>query len=211
MADYIPKKDTEYQDWLGNFITVSNANLAALGLLTTEVSGLSTDKTSFDTAITDLEGKKASAKAATQAKDILRKATELKARAFVKRIQAKTDVTNTLKANLQINVPGSHPAPPTVPPPPMDLVANIAGPGSYELSWKRNGNNPPTIFVVEALFAGSSEFIQIESTTKITFLHNGNAPGVKITYRVRAKHGVTYSPPSNIAVVNDVIPPAPAE
>ena len=201
--DYIPTSDTIYQDWLGNFITVANANLSALGLLATELTGLTTDKTAYDTAITDLETKKASMKSATQTKDSVRTASIAKARALVKRIQAKADVSNALKAQLQITVPGTAPVTPPVPIPPMNLVANVIGSGNYELTWKRNGNKFPINFIVEAVLPGSNTWIQIYSTTKTTFNHSGNVPGAKITYRVRAQHGDIFSAPSNIAIVND--------
>jgi hypothetical protein len=208
MADYIPNSDTIFQDWLGNFISVANANLVALGLIAGDISPLSTDKTTFDMAITDLEAKKAIMKAATQAKDTVRESAEQKARALVKRIQAKADVTNALKAQLQITVPGSGSATPPVPYVPMNLVANTVGSGSYELTWKRNGNTNSINFIIEALFAGSSAFVQIFSTTKTSHIHSGNAPGAKISYRVKAQHGDIFSPYSNIAVVNEstVIP-----
>lgn len=211
MPDYIPKKDTQYQDWLGNFLTVANANLATLGFVATDITPLQTDKTNFDGAITNAEALQAQSKAATEKKNIIRKSSETKARILVKRIQAKIDVPADLKKQLQITVPGEAPAPPAVPYPPKDLVANVVGSGVYELSWKRNGNIQTTMFVVEALIAGASDFIQVFSTTKTSYTHSGNPPGAKITYRVKAQRGESFSPYSNIAVVNDgvvVIPTA---
>ncbi|MCX6153862.1 MAG: fibronectin type III domain-containing protein [Candidatus Kapabacteria bacterium] len=207
MPDYIPKQDTIYQDWLANFITVATANLTALGLLSTDLTGISTDKSAFDTSITDLETKKAAMKAATQTKDTAKNASIAKARALVKRIQAKADVTNALKASLQITVPGTGPITPPIPFPPIGLYATIVGAGSYELTWQRNGNNPPINFIVEAIMPGSTNFVQIFSSTKTTYTHMGNTPGAKITYRVRAQHGESFSAPSNYAIVNDVVSP----
>ena len=205
MGDYIPTSDTIYQDWLANFISVANTNLVSLGLLATEISPLSTEKTSFDTAITDLQTRKAAMKSATQTKDTLKKSTIAKARALVKRIQAKAEVTNALKAQLQITVPGNAPVPPEIPFPPTDLVANIIGAGSYELTWKRNGNSTNTLFAIEAIIGTAIDFSQIYVTTKASYIHAGNPPGIKITYRVKGQRGEIQGPPSNHAVVNDMI------
>lgn len=203
MPDYIPKKDTEYQDWLGNFITVANANLVALGLVAADITPLQTVKTGFDNSLTDLEAKKAAMKAATQKKDTLRKSSTTKARALVKKIQANQAVTNELKASLQITVTGSHPAPPEIPYPPNNLVAYVSGSGEYKLDWKRNGNSSGILFVIEARMGNSSAWLPIFTTTKTSYTHSGNPPGTKITYRVKAQRGETQSPPSNTAVVND--------
>ncbi|MCX6155148.1 MAG: fibronectin type III domain-containing protein [Candidatus Kapabacteria bacterium] len=207
MADFIPSSDTIYQDWLANFITVANANLSTLGLLSTEMTALSTDKSDFDTAITDSETKQAAAKAATERKKLTRETSEVLARALVKRIQARTGVTNDLKAQLQITVPGSGSGPTPIPFPPTDLVANIVGSGSYELKWKRNGNATNTLFVIEALIGTASTWATVFVTSKLTYTHAGNTPGVRIVYRVKGQHGEIQGPFSNYAIVNDVIIP----
>lgn len=202
-SDYIPSSDLAFQDWSGNFISVANANLATLGLIAGDLTPLTTDKGLLDTAITDNEAKQASARAATKKKELLRKSAEAKARALVKRIQAKSDVTADLKRQLQITVPGSSPSLP--PQTPLDLVANIIGEGSYSLSWKRNGNAQSIIFIVEALYSGVPDFVQIGAITKTTFVHTNNPPGLKITYRVKSQKGELFSPYSNHATVNDGI------
>ncbi|MCX6153145.1 MAG: fibronectin type III domain-containing protein [Candidatus Kapabacteria bacterium] len=205
--DYIPKSDPNFQDWLGNFITVANANLVALGLLSTEMTQLSTDKSDFDTAITDNETKQAAAKAATEHKKVVRGTAETYARALVKRIQAKVGVTTELKAQLQITVPGSAPAPPPIPFPPIGLYATIVGSGSYQLTWQKNGNANGTLFVVEAIIGTSTAWVPVFTTSKLSYTHSGNTPGMKITYRVKGQRGEIQGPPSNYAVVNDVVVP----
>ena len=199
--DYIPSKDTIYRDWLANFITVANANLATLGLVAADITPLQTDKTNYDSAITNSETLQAQAKAATEKKNIVRKASETKARAIVKRIQAKLDVPPDLKKQLQITVPGESPTPPLVPYTPKNLVVNVVGIGANELRWDRNGNIPSIIFTVEALINDAKEYVQIFTTRKTNFLHTDIPSGTKITYRVRAIHGNVTSPYSNIAVI----------
>lgn len=199
--DYIPKKDTIYRDWLANFLTVANANLAALGLTDTDLKPLQMDKPIYDDAITNAETLQAQAKAATEKKNTVRKSSETKARAIVKRIQAKLDVPPNLKKQLQITVPGDSPAPPTVPYTPKNLLVNVVGIGANELKWERNGNIPSIIFIVEALTDEAKDYVQIFSTTKTSYTHTGIPSGTKISYRVKALHGEIPSPYSNIAVI----------
>ena len=40
------------------------------------------------------------------------------------------------------------------------------------------------------------------TTSKTNYVHAGNKPGAKVTYRIRAQHGTTLSLPSNEAVIN---------
>ena len=199
--DYIPKKDTIYRDWLANFLTVSNANLVALGLVAADIAPLQTEKNNLDSAITNAETLQAQAKAATEKKNVFRKSSETKARAIVKRIQAKIDVPPDLKKQLQITIPGDNPAPPSVPYTPKNLVVNVVGNGANELRWDRNGNIPSIIFNVEALINDAKDYVLIFSTRKTNYMHTNVPSGSKITYRVRAIHGEIPSPYSNIAVV----------
>ena len=203
-GDYIPRSDTIFQDWVGNFLSVANANLTSLGFLASDMTAITTDKTLFDTTITNNATAQALAQAAAKKKQITRKALELKARGLVKRIQAKTDVSPDLKRQLQITVPGDAPPPPDIPNQPLDLVANIAGEGSYELKWKRNNPIGTIMFVVEGRFGASPNFTFIGITPKSTFLHENNVPGERIAYRVKIQRGEKHSPYSNTAVVNDV-------
>lgn len=201
--DYIPAKDTVFQDWLDNFIKTTNNNLAILGLVAADIIPLSTDKSNFDSVLTDSEAKKAASKAATQKKDIVRKSAEAKARAIVKRIQAKADVPNDIKAQLQITVPGATPPTPEIPLPPLNLVANITGTGSYMLTWDRADNSPNSLFVIEAKIGTTAEWLPVFTTTKTKYEHTGNPTGVIIMYRIKAQRGEIQSPPSNVAVVNE--------
>ncbi len=202
MADYIPNADRQFKDWLNNFIDVANVNLTLLGLSTTEMTSLVSEKDNLDKGISASETATAAAKAATEKKKIARKKVEATTRAFVKRIQAKPDVLANVKKQLQITVPGNTPAPPPVPYAPIDLIANIIGSGTNELTWKRNGNRNSILFVVEALVEGETEYKSVFTSLKTNFVHSGNKPGAKITYRIRAQHGTTLSLPSNEAVIN---------
>lgn len=200
-GDYIPNNDLEFQDWTGNFITIANLNLSILGLTSADMTPITSDKALLDTSITDNEAKQAAAKAATKKKDLIRNATEAKARALVKRIQAKADVTADIKRLLQITVPGESPSvPPQIP---LDLVARVISENTYELVWKRNGNSQTVIFIIEASFGNTNTFTQIGAQNKASFVYTALVPGQKIVFRVKADKAGIFSPYSNIAVVND--------
>ena len=65
--------------WATNFLMVANANLAALGLVADDLKNVTTDKTSFDTAVTN-NAKQAEAKGAADNKNNSRKKFETTAR-----------------------------------------------------------------------------------------------------------------------------------
>lgn len=65
---YLPAKDSDLQYWATNFLTVANANLPALGLIAADLTGITADKTSLDTAITNNKTKQAEAQAAADSK-----------------------------------------------------------------------------------------------------------------------------------------------
>lgn len=206
MADYIPKQDTQFQDWLGNFLLVANANLAGLGLIAGDITPITTDKGVFDTTITDSEAKRAASRAATYAKDTVRKSAETKVRAIVRRIQANPAVSDEMKGKLQITIPGSQPTPPSTPEPPEALFVKYVGNSNYELSWKRGSNIGRILYVIEAIIGNSTNWIQLFSTGKTKYLHTGNVPGLKIVYRVKAQRGETQSIPSVNITVNEGSP-----
>ena len=200
--DYIPKPDSIFKDWLTNFVKVAQGNLVTLGLTTTDISSLDADREKFGDTITNAESMSAQAKAATEKKNLYRKATESKARALVKRIQAKVDVPADLKKQLQITVPGQSAPIPVKPYNPTELVAKVIGSGTYELSWNRNGNSGAILFIIEGLFGNETAYRQVFVTTKTNYIHSNNIPGQKIIYRIRAQHGEILSDPSNDAIIN---------
>lgn len=202
-GDYIPRKDTELQAWLGPFTSVMGLNLTTLGLSAGDLTSISVAKTTFDLKMTDYALKHDAAEAATQAKEAARDAVVAKARELAQRIQAKADVSDELKASLGLTVPGSHPPPPEVPYPPSDLVLEILQPGYYKLKWKANGNTAGTLYLVELKIMNTTAFVPVVTISKTSYTHQNPQPHDKMTYRVRAQRGTNFSMPSNLVVVND--------
>jgi len=201
--DYIPSQDLDYQAWLANFVTVANANLAALGLIAGDMTPVTTAKTPFDTAIPDVVTKKAALETAVQNKDTCRKNSVASVRTVVRKIQANPAVTNALKASLGITVKDTSPTPVT-PIPPTDLVARGLDTGTNVLAWNRNGNKASIQFVIEAKIGTATSWTLVDVTTATKYAHTLQQPGVKAIYRVRARRGTVVSDPSNEAVVYGV-------
>ena len=100
MPDYVPKNDSQYRDWLGNFITILTAHLGDVGLMAPDITPLDGAKLLFDAALGDHQAKKAVAQAATAVKNTERDNTEDLLRPLVRRIQGHPGMTNDLRAAL---------------------------------------------------------------------------------------------------------------
>ena len=72
-TDYIPKRDTELSIWLGNFITVAQANITLLAFLPADLMNLSNDNATFTGDVAQLNTAKVQMKSATQNKNTARK------------------------------------------------------------------------------------------------------------------------------------------
>ena len=201
--DYIPAPDLDYQAWLVNFVTVANANLAALGLVAGDMTPVTTAKTPFDTAIPDVVAKRQAFEQAVENKVTTRKASVSSVRTVVRKIQANPAVTNALKAQLGITVKDTV-ITPVVPVTPAELVVQGLDSGTNVLNWKRNGNKPSVQFMIEAKIGTAAAWALIDVTSATKFSHTGQTPGVKAIYRVRARRGTSVSEPSNEAVVYGV-------
>ncbi len=201
--DYIPSSDLDYQAWLLNFVTVANANLAALGLVAADMTPVTTAKTPFDAAIPDVVTKQKALSQAVQNKLAVRKTSVTSVRAVVRKLQANPAVTNALKAQLGITVKDTNPSP-SAPVPPTDLVAHGLDSGTNMLTWKRNGNKSSVQFVIEAKIGTATDWTLVDVTTVTKYAHTNQKPGVKAIYRVRARRSTSISNPSNEAVVYGV-------
>lgn len=197
---YLPAKDSDLQYWATNFLTVANANLPALGLVAADLTGITADKTSLDTSITNNKAKQAEAKAAADSKKSSRKKFETTARLLVRKIQANPSVTSDLKKKLGITAKDTNPTP-INPIAPKDLLANPNANGTNKLSWDRNGNPQGTIFIIEAQEKPGMTWTLIGTTTKSVYEHTNQIPGKTLYYRVRAQRTDITSEPSNDAVV----------
>ena len=198
--DYLPKRDTELSLWLGNFITVAQANITLLAFLPADLMNLSNDNATFTGNVSQLNAAKETLKSATQNKNVARKKAVADARALARRVQSNAAVTPGLKSLLGLNPKTNKPGV-VQPVTPTDLVADGYSNGVNELKWNRNGNHPSTVFLVEAQIGTATEFTQIGAVTAAKFTHSGVTPGMKVVYRVRARRRNVVSDPSNFATL----------
>ena len=199
--NYLPNKDADLIPWLGNFLTVANANLVALGLVAADVDPIKALQPTYSTNLNDVEVKKAALAAAVETKDATKDSIIQKVRLLVNKIQANPAVTVALKAQLGIatNEGSTYPQHPI---PPCDLSAELTADGSAKLTWNRNGNAPTTQFVVECMVGTATEWSLIDVVTKTNFIHKGFPAGVPIKYSVKARKGGETSVHSNVAIIN---------
>ncbi len=104
MPDYIPTSDADYSDWLHQFVTYANANLAVLGLVAADVTPLTSASTDFDAAITANDAAVAQAQGTTATKGTKRSVAEGITRPLVAQIQAHPGVTDAQRNSLGITV-----------------------------------------------------------------------------------------------------------
>jgi len=80
------------------------------------------------------------------------------------------------------------------------MIAEGFSSGTTVLNWTRAGNPSGTDYI-EGQFGTSTTWTNVGHTSKTTFRHTGQTPGVRVVYRVRAQIGDAISEPSNEAIV----------
>ena len=197
--NYLPNKDADLIPWLGNFVSVANANLGILGLIAADTDPFKPLQQTYSANLNDVEAKKTAYTAAVDSKDATKDSIIQKVRILVNKIQANPAVTPAMKAQVGISTHegGSYPQHPV---PPTDLVAVLQSDGSVNLSWNRNGNAPGTQFVIEYSSGAATNWILLDVVTKTNYNHKGFPAGVPIKYCVKARKGGETSGTSNIAL-----------
>ena len=176
--DFLPAKDAELGPWLANFLTVANANLTTLGLVAADITPITSGTAAYNLAYTGVESAKAAMKSAVTGKDTGRKTITTAVRALVRKIQGNPNVTPQLKSALGINPRTTH-AVLVSPVAPSNLMVSGSSNGVNSLDWKSNGNHPGTVYLVEAAFGASTNFVGITGVTATRFDHEGQVPAQK--------------------------------
>ncbi len=200
MPDFIPKGDAEFAVWFAQFNTALNANLAALGLVAADVTPLTTAKTDLDAKIAANATAQDAAKAATAAKNTSRTNSDNLVRTLARRIAANPAVTPALKQQLGLTVRDTTRTT-IVPVAPSTLAVEGRADGTNILTWSANGNKSGTQYIIEAKIGAATAFSQIDFTSKTTFNHTGQTPGVMVVYRVKARRTDMTSAPGNEAAI----------
>lgn len=207
MPSYLPAREQKLVAWLGNFLTVANAEISSLGITQADLTVITTDTGTLTDDLTTLTSAKAALQGAIRAKDASIKQVDKDVRALVKRIQSNPHVPASLKAQLGMTVPA--PAPTKMPPvTPASLLATPLAIGVNALKWHKSGNKASTQYVVLAktMTAGVSVYDDsgwniVGQTTRSRFDHTGVTPGVPMAYKVLAARADQASLPSLPATV----------
>ncbi len=199
MSNAIPTKAGKYAEWLANFNTNAATYQATLGLSQQDLTTLNNSATSVNSGIAGAVSAAAASKAAHQTKTTNLANSGKLVRVYAHRIEANPAVSDTIKKQLglPVRVPKTH-TPPTVP---TMLVAVGQDNGTNLLSWENNGNIAGTMYLIERQCGTETGWTMVSSTTSRKFADSGCTPGVKTSYRVRAKRRTETSDPSNVAVL----------
>ena len=198
-TDFLPDSDAALLQWLTTFLSVANANLTTLGLVASDLTFLTADNANLTNQLTTVDTNKKALKSSVATKNTTHKRIANNVRILVRKIQGNSGVNAPLKDALGINPRNNKPSPLT-PVAPANLTASGTDNGDNLLQWKRNGNHPTTVFLVEAQI-GNGPFVQVGAPTATKFTHTGQTPGTEITYRIRARRRTLISSPSNTATL----------
>lgn len=198
--DYFPSKEGEIVPWIENFVQVANANAAALGLGTTDITALKTLNGDLAGKLNTAIAKQSESKAATEAKNITKDKTIDVVRSMVRQVQAKPGVPDNLKAQLGITIPSPSPTP-SVLYPPKDLSAEMTSGGLCLMKWNRNSNNYGTTFIIEASNKTTEKWEMIGTTTKSQYEAKMPDTLGNNLFRVKAQKGTNISEASNVILI----------
>ncbi len=197
---YIPAKDAELRDFAVNFNTVVREHLADFNITQEQSDALDTKVQDFVAKLSAHQVAKDEAQAATANKNESRSSTEKDLRDIAQIIQNVPNISPGLLELAGLPVHDTTPTP-VVPVQPESLEANGEDTGENHLNWKAGDNKPRTLYVVEAKIGESPDFVMVDVVTKTKYIHQKQTPGVRVSYRVRAKRGEQVSAPSNVATV----------
>ncbi len=198
--DYIPKQDAQLPIYLTELTGYANANLAALGLIAGDVTPVTTNATTYTTALNTLATAKQAYRQAVIAKSAAKRAATGSVRTLAKKVQSNAAVTPAQKVAMGLTPRlgiKKHPAPVS----PLALKATPYADGTNVLTWNKATNITGTVYKIEAMIGGSTQWIMIDSTTSTRYKHEGQTPGETIVYQVTASRAKRSSVPSLSASV----------
>ena len=197
---YIPTRDGDFKEFSLKLVGVVKANLTAYGITLAQSDKLELKINDFVVKYGAHLTAKDAAQSATADKNDSRTLAEKDLREVAQIIQNFPEITPALLEAAGLPVHDTTPTPIT-PVSPESLEAYGDDNGENHLEWKAGDNKPGTIYVIEAKIDPNPEFALVDVVTKTKYIHKGQTPGVRVSYRVKAKRGDLISSPSNVAVV----------
>lgn len=104
MSDYLPAGDADFTNWVRNFLSYANANLAALTLVAADLTPLTTAEDDWQTALDKHVAAQAQAQGARQTKDDARAKLEFLVRPLVGRLQTTPAMSEAHRASLGVSL-----------------------------------------------------------------------------------------------------------
>lgn len=190
-GDFLPREDAKYVSWLKNFAAQCESYSTILGLSATEVSSIESAASSFETNFDGMVAANATARQATEDKNLSRRSTQSLVRRFAKEFKANPAISPAILQALGVVANAS--SSPVVPV--TSLVGVGQSDGVNQLRWNRNGNSQGTTFIIEYRLGGSVDWQFAGVTTKIRFSHINQIPGQEIWYRVISSRAGVNSVP----------------
>jgi len=133
MADYLPRPDAEYDEWIQRFAAYCEANAAALGLSDGQADTIRADKNGWHNAYVSHQEAQAAARGKRETKAHERDRSEASCRQFARMIQANPDVTDEQRKALGLTVRDDKPT--AIP---AEAVETSAPP-LLRLDWSQRG------------------------------------------------------------------------
>lgn len=186
--------------WTENFIAVATTNTVILGLVASDLTGLTTKKSDYLTGLNNAIVMQAEVKAATDNKNINRTALKDNFRVLVRQIQANPGVPDNIKFHLGLKDPDPVPTP-TGPFPQKDTTIETVAIYLYRVKWNRNGNPQGVIFLIESAAQLIGPWHILGTTTKTTFDTNFSNPAGPTFFRVKAQKGDLIRKAGNVVAV----------
>jgi hypothetical protein len=163
-----------------------------LGLEEGDITAMTTQQTSLNTADADRTAAFNAAKGATQTRDTEVSDTIALIAGWANQWQADDSISPALIADLGLIVHDTQPTPR-----PVFVPANItvtpSATGTNWVRWQRNGNAQGIKFDLQVAYDGTDNWTAVTTVTAASYKHQGQTPGRETTYRVRARNGNNVS------------------
>jgi hypothetical protein len=194
--DFLPREDSQLQNWLDNFLSACVKNDEVLQLDADQINTINTQILGFDTGMTNVTATKAAAKSAVTAKNTAKSTISATVRTFAKQFKADPTIPASVLSELGIVANAGNGPVVTV----SSLTVMGCDDGVNKLKWDRNGNASGTLFIIEYKLQGQANWGIAGAVTKSSFDHVDQEPGQTVYYRVVSTRGGQTSNPTSAVV-----------
>lgn len=188
----------EFLVWLTNFLEKIDTNIADLPITPEQLSALITRRTALQNKLTTATAAEQALAAAVIALTDEHKETKEEVGYYNTIFKANKTIPRELLADMGLKVSQGKTSPPPNEPLNLTVSPNVAG--YTDLKWDKNGNKPNTIYDIEGQYAGSPDWVHIESVNGAKYRHLNQQVGKQVVYRVRARRAGQESAWSSPAV-----------